>query len=141
MLLGAAAVVALAVSAGLVLLAIPGAIAFAVLAFAVPVVPLERAGLGTALRRSVELSRGHRLRIFAVMLLALVISTIVSTVVASLVPIGDTPGTALTSLIVAALVSSLTTPWSASVLALLYIDTRMRKENLAASLIRASMRP
>jgi hypothetical protein len=44
------------------------------------------------------------------------------------------------SFAISALLSGFITPWASAVIALLYVDTRIRKENLAASLIRASMR-
>jgi hypothetical protein len=62
-------------------------------------------------------------------------------VAVAILPADGTMTTLLLTLLMGAVVSAVITPWTSSVLALLYIDTRIRKENLAFSLIRATMRP
>ncbi len=63
----------LAVAVGLVLLVIPGIFVATALSVAVPVVVVERVGAVQALRRSWDLTRDHRLKMFlALLVLALV---------------------------------------------------------------------
>jgi len=139
-LLAVGLVVTVATVGGLFLFIVPGAVALAMLTFATAVVPVERAGVGAALGRSVALSQGFRWRILGVALLTLVIGTLISSIALTLLPVNDTLTNLVLSLLLSSLVSAVVTPWTAGVLALLYIDTRIRKENLATSLIRATMR-
>jgi hypothetical protein len=140
-LLAVALITTVAMVGGLFLFVVPGAIALAVLSFATAVVPVERAGIGRALSRSVELSRGFRLRILGIALLTLLLGGLIGMVAVAILPADGTMTTLLLTLLMGAVVSAVITPWTSSVLALLYIDTRIRKENLAFSLIRATMRP
>ena len=128
------------VTGGLLLLIVPGVFALALLALAAPAVAIERISPGAALRRSVLLSAGIRWRILGVVVLSLLIASVVEGIVSAIIPVSSTVGGAILSLIVAAAVSAITTPWVSSVIALLYIDARIRKENLAWSLVRASMK-
>lgn len=125
---------------GLVAFVLPGLVLLAMLLLATPVAVLEKAGPLQAIRRSFQLSAGHRARIFGIAALAYVIASLIGTVVLAVVPAGTTIGSAVTGLLVQSVVSAVTVPWTAAVVALLYVDTRIRKENLAASLIRASMK-
>jgi uncharacterized membrane protein len=61
------------VMVGLVLLIIPGIILGLMWALTIPVAVLEDTGLGDSLKRSAELTKGHRGRVFVVYLLFLVL--------------------------------------------------------------------
>lgn len=133
-LLAVAVVVGVLVSLGLMLLVVPGVLAYLVLALAASVVAMERSGLSDSLRRSAALSRGHRGRIFGALALALLISTvggaIVTTVLGSLFGQHDAVTTLLITQGVGAVVGAFTGAWTGAVVALLYIDVRIRTERL-----------
>lgn len=61
------------IGVGLVLLIIPGIILALMWALAIPVAVLEDTGLGDSLKRSSELTKGHRGRVFVIYLLFLVL--------------------------------------------------------------------
>jgi membrane-anchored glycerophosphoryl diester phosphodiesterase (GDPDase) len=148
-------------------LAVPALVAVACLlwvrlAFAAPVLLLERVGIGRALRRSWRLTVGSWWRVFGILLLTAVIAVVaggllstpfglVGTVVAEALG-GGSPddGTAfrnglLVSQAIAnigsVLASTVTAPFTAAVTALLYIDLRIRREGLDVALARAAAEP
>jgi hypothetical protein len=140
--LGGAAVVsvlaAIAIVVGSFLILVPGLLAFVVWSLAAPVAVMERARPGAAFARSARLTRGHRWRILGVTVLILIITVAIESVFSSIV-VGLLPGlSAATSLIVgdvvAAVVSAITLPWVGAVIALLYVDIRIRTENLGPAL-------
>lgn len=139
-LLAVSVVVAVLVMAGLLLFLVPGFIVLAVLLLAAPVVVLEKAGAAEALRRSARLTRGVRARILGIAVLAQLITSLISSALLSVLPDSATVSATVVALAVQALVSAVTVPWTASVIALLYVDTRIRKEGLAQNLLHASMR-
>ncbi|MFC4248173.1 glycerophosphoryl diester phosphodiesterase membrane domain-containing protein [Natribaculum luteum] len=63
----AALVISTAVSFGLVLFVLPGLFLASALAFTYPYVAVDRTNVFEAMRRSWELTRGHRLRVFGVL--------------------------------------------------------------------------
>jgi len=132
--------VAVLVFLGFATFIIPGLFVLACLLLATPITVLEKASPLVALRRSVQLSSGFRGRIFGVAVLAYLITSLISSMLLTAVPASTTVAGSIPGLLIQAVLSALTVPWTAAVVALLYIDTRMRKENLAATLIRASMR-
>lgn len=140
--LGAATVVALltavAIIVGSFLLIVPGLVAFTVWSLAGPAAVMEGSGPGTALARAARLSRGHRWRILGATLLILIITVAIETVISSIV-VALMPGLSdIAALIVGdaatVVVSGVTMPWVASVIALLYVDIRLRTENLGPAL-------
>lgn len=116
---------------------------------ATPAVTLERMSPVTALKRSWALTRGQFWRIFGITLLASIVASVVgaivtvpaSIVVAALAAAsGDgTSVDALPMLLVmqaaSLLAAALTTPFTASVTGLLYIDQRIRREALDVRLM------
>jgi hypothetical protein len=72
-LLGLAATVGVLVSIGLAVFLVPGVIAFLVLALAAPVAVMERSGVQASMRRSAQLTHGHRGRILGAVALAMII--------------------------------------------------------------------
>jgi hypothetical protein len=140
--LGGAAVVsvlaAIAIVFGSFLILVPGLLAFVVWSLATPVAVMERARPGAAFARSARLTHGHRWRILGVTVLIVIITVAIESVFSSIV-VGLLPGlSAATSLIVgdvvAAVVSAITLPWVGAVIALLYVDIRIRTENLGPAL-------
>lgn len=135
---GIALLVAVATLIGSLMLIAPGVLAFAVWALAAPVAVMERSGFSASLARSARLTRGHRWRIIGVTLLILVVTVAIEAVISALVLTMANVTDPVTSLLVSdgvtALVSAITLPWIASVIALLYVDIRIRTENLAPAL-------
>lgn len=133
-LIAVALIVGVLCSVGLMLLVVPGVLAYLVLVLAAPVVVMERSGVAESMRRSSRLSRGHRGRILGVTLLAGVIagiaSTIVTTVLSSVFGQQDAVTLVLITQAVGAVVAAFTGAWTGAVIALLYIDIRIRTERL-----------
>ena len=109
---------------------------------------LEGQRLGTSIARGWTLSRGSFWRLFGIYLLSSIITSIVSGLVASpgqiiasiLFPTGDTvPLGAVAITVVAQIIAStISTTFLSSVVALLYIDVRMRREGLDVELAAAA---
>lgn len=146
-LLGVAALLAIAVSAGSLVLFAPGLLAYAVWAVAAPVAVMEPSS--SPLARSARLTRGFRWRILGVTALILLITGVIDAVIASFgVPVATALGARLSDLqaliltdAIATLLSAITTSWVGAVIALLYLDIRIRTENLAPALRAAAPRP
>lgn len=132
--LGVALVVGVLCSMGLLLLVVPGVLAYLILVLAAPAAVMERSGLGESLRRSVQLTRGHRGRILGVAvlagLIAVVAGTVVTTVLSSVFGQQDPVTLLLITQSVGTVVAAFTGAWSGAVIALLYIDIRIRTEHL-----------
>lgn len=115
---------------------------------AAPAVVLERVGPVAAIRRSWGLSGGQWWRIFGITLLAQLIVGTISNVVqlpGAAVLIGTSDGAGNPNVLavivvqlVAVAISALTTPFTAGVTALLYLDQRIRKEALDVTLMEAA---
>ncbi|MFN8197223.1 hypothetical protein [Nakamurella multipartita] len=133
-LLGVAVVVGVLCSLGLMLLVVPGVIAYLILVLAAPAAVMERAGIGESMRRSAQLSRGHRGRILGVTLLAGIISgftsTVITTVLSSVVSQSDPVSALLITQLIGTVVAAFTGAWTGAVIALIYIDIRIRTEHL-----------
>ena len=137
-LLGVAVSVGVLVALGLAAFLIPGLLIYLVLVLAAPAAVMERSGVQASLRRSAQLTRGHRGRILGAVAVASLIGVVLDAVVSSVA--GATIGSAdaVTSLIVTqavgVLMAGLTSSWLGAVVALLYIDVRIRSEGLAQAL-------
>jgi hypothetical protein len=118
--------VGLAIGVGFLLLVIPGLIAWAMLAVALPVCVVEREGGMASLSRSSELTSGHRWPIFGVAMAILIITLIGSALVRS--AFGRTNAVALyiTSWVWTTLVSSFSSVYTA----ILYHDLRAVHEGI-----------
>jgi hypothetical protein len=117
---------------------------------AAPALVLERTGVLASMRRAGRLSRGQFWRLFGIQLLTMLVVGLVGEIIA--VPLGLVgalgpllvSGTAGALLLVFAgylsqvVVSAVTTPFSSAVVALQYVDQRIRKEGLDVALIAAS---
>lgn len=136
------ALVALVVGAatllGSMLLIVPGVLAFTVWAAAAPASTMEGASPGLALSRSARLTRGHRWRILGVTVIVVAAGALIDALIASLVlsAMGITDAVMLLIVgdVVTALTSAFTLSWVAAVIALLYVDLRIRVENLGPAL-------
>jgi hypothetical protein len=154
-LVGLSLLVGLCVLVGLIGLFIGAIYVYVILALAAPAFVLERAPVTTAMRRSRELVRGSWWRIFGILLLGGLIASIVAGILS--VPFtlgaasssgifsGGTSGQASLgtgSLILVAvgnlLARTISAPISAGIIALLYIDQRMRREGLDLTLAQAA---
>ena len=141
-LLGVAVVVGLAQAVGFALLIVPGVLIWLILLPAGPAAAMEGLAVGPTLSRAAAVSKGFRGRLLGVSLLMGLITGAINLALAAIftrVVGGDDPVTRLViTQILTALISSVVTPWSASVTAMLYIDIRMRREGLAQALLAAS---
>ncbi|MEP6462868.1 MAG: hypothetical protein ABJC62_05500 [Frankiaceae bacterium] len=135
---------------GLVFLLVPGIFLWVALGLAPPALMLERLPVGAALRRSRRLVAGDWWRLFGIRTLAVLIGAALGaalaipaalfgglTVVRAANP-GSLPLGALVVVAVVGVVASvLTQPFVSAVVALLYVDRRMRAEGLDVTLVQA----
>ncbi|MFV0425941.1 MAG: hypothetical protein ACK5KU_02770 [Beutenbergiaceae bacterium] len=110
---------------------------------ATPALVLERTTVMVALRRSWQLTRPTFWRVVGIYLLTSVLVGVISSVVTSPVVtltsmIGLTTGTTIAQLAASTIATTLTTPFLAAVIALLYIDIRIRNEGLDIELSAAA---
>jgi hypothetical protein len=116
-----------------------------------PALALEGSGLGSTIARAWRLTRGSFWRLFGIYLLAMIIVGAVSyiiTIPISLIAgvVGGTGGsteafttaTVVSSVLSSVISAAITTIFMASVVALLYIDVRMRREGLDVQLAAAA---
>lgn len=115
----------LAVAGGFLLFIVPGIILLVRLIAGVPAVIVEAKRGGEALSRSWEVTSGDGWRIFGTMLVVLIVVGIFNGILTG--PLG---GGWVTQGFAAAVASVLTTPYVTAVIALLYVDLRVRKEGL-----------
>lgn len=138
---------------GLFLLAVPGVYLWGAWALAVPAMALERTRVGDALRRSWRLARPDWWRVWGTRALSVLLGVLVSAIVSvpaffygavSLLQTGENGdigvGPAVVLTVTSAVASVLVEPFLAAVLALLYIDRRMRAEGLDVTLARSLSR-
>jgi hypothetical protein len=108
-----------------------------------PALVLEQSTIRAALRRSRRLVAGSWWRVFGILLLNVIASTVLSGVLA--LPFGliglalGGKGLFTVALIGTALAKVVVYPFTAGVVALLYVDLRMRREGLDLSLTRAAV--
>jgi MFS family permease len=137
-LLGVAASFGVLVSIGLAVFLLPGVIAYLVLALAAPVAVMERSGVQASLRRSAQLTHGHRGRILGAVALAMIVGVFIDTLALWLASAIFGSVDAVTALVIAqgvsVLMAGLTGSFTGAVVAVLYIDVRIRSEGLADSL-------
>jgi hypothetical protein len=145
----------IAVGVPLVLLGIVGLVFVEIRWFllAPPALVLERTGVFASMRRAASLSRRQFWRLFGIVLLTSLVVGLASEVVAiplgiigaaSGVVIGGTGGglaVVYSSYLSQIIVGAITTPFTSGVVALQYVDQRIRKEGLDVSLIAAAQQP
>jgi hypothetical protein len=118
------------------------------LGVAAPALVLEKATIGTAMRRSLRLVRGSFWRVLGILLLTQLITQMLTGMLAlpflglglALSGTASSPDAAfyLFTMIGVAIAGVVTYPFSAGVTALLYVDLRMRREGLDLTLARAA---
>lgn len=111
-------------------------------ALATPALMLERSGILTGLRRGWRLAKTQFWRVLGIYLLTMIIVAAVSVIISmplSMITMFLPPTAILIAQgVTSALAGALITPFSAAVMALLYIDIRIRREGLAAELAAAA---
>ncbi len=122
--LGVVFLAALATAAGMMLLIIPGFIVAIMLFVAVPVAVVERPGVVASLRRSRELTKGNRWRIFWILIVAQIITQAIVQIGGLLVA-GLAPAVTLS---VEVTLSSLFGAFAAVIVAVVYYELRSAKE-------------
>jgi len=144
MLLKTQFVVGLIVTVGILLIIVPGILWALSYALVAPVIMIEGSTSSSEVRRrSWELVRGNRGKVFLILLAILVIQWLVGTGVAvislfGLFGLGSSSG-AVISQVLNGLVSILMTPMSAIAVTLLYYDFRIRKEGFDLEMLSRSM--
>ena len=138
---------------GLLLCLVPGIFLYVSWALAVPALMVERCGIREAMRRSWRLVTGSRWRVLGIIVLAQIIASLVAQIVA--VPFafvglaidglgggltnGSIPfATLVASAIGGVIATTITLPFTAGVVALIYVDQRMRREGLDLQLAQAA---
>ncbi len=148
-LAGLALLVGIIVMIGFILLLIPGIFALVALSLSAPAFILERVGVTDSMRRSWELVKGDFWRVLGILLLGLLIVFVIMIVInipfwiaagASFVASGGDVGWgALIILAVGQIIAgTIGQPISAGIVALLYVDRRMRAEGLDVTLAQAA---
>jgi hypothetical protein len=123
--------VGLAVAVGFILLVIPGIIALVFLSVSIPSLVVENRRGTEALSRSWNLVSGHFWHAFGVIIVAALITGVVSSLLGA---IGGSNW--FVRWIFQAIAQIITTPFSALVSVLLYLDLRARKEALTTDVLR-----
>jgi len=132
------------VLAGLLLLIVPGVIFWTGLALSMPALVLERLPTASAaMSRSWDLTRGHRGKIFAVMLVAVLLFAVPTIVVGVVGGILAALGVVspIVIHILAALLGLFVYPFLYVVGTILYYDLRVRKEGFDLELLAAAATP
>ena len=123
-LLVSSVVVGLAVAAGFLLLIIPGLILLAMLALAAPAVIAENLDGVSAVKRSLELTKGTWKEVGSAVIGVALIGAILGIVIARVV------GPNAVGAILALVLGSATTAWLASTIAVAYVEVRRAKEGV-----------
>lgn len=154
-LLGLGLLVTVIVSVGLILCLIPGIIAGVYLSIASAALVLEKSTIGSAMRRSMSLVNGAFWRTFGALILMVIIYFVINVAISVpfAIPEFIAPSVDSATLTVdetrfvinnaiatvgSVIVSTITLPFVAAVLSLIYIDRRMRTEGLDITLARQS---
>ncbi|MCZ6859134.1 MAG: hypothetical protein O7I42_02435 [Alphaproteobacteria bacterium] len=133
--LGVAILSALAVLLGLVLLIVPGLIVLTMLWVAIPVAVVERPGVTNAMRRSAELTKGNRWRVFGI----IVILALINAASGLIVNVPFVTGGAPTSSSLAwnaglsGLLAAFQTALAAVMATVVYHDLRVAKEGIGVT--------
>ena len=140
--LGVAVLVGVIFMIGFILLVIPGVIAYLVLWVAIPVAVIERPGAIASLRRSAQLTKGHRWQILGIVVLIQILQIVVSIVIGALVEFllvapGSDPSASAPLAAVDWVLQAFFTALAAVISAVGYHDLRVSKEGLDTQQIAA----
>jgi hypothetical protein len=112
---------------GFILLIFPGFMLYTMWFVGLPVCVVERLGPWTSLKRSAELTRGNRWKIFGLLVLLMVAGALVSGLIQlALVPLGG----AIVALIGKLIVNAFWAAFSSVIVAVTYHDLRVAKEGI-----------
>lgn len=119
---------------GLLLLVIPGLIFMVLLAVAIPALVVEDVRGGKALGRSWNLVKTHFWHVLGAFLIAFIIAGIISGIITAIAP-----SSWFVQGIAGAIASIITTPFTALVLMLVYVDLRVRTEQLSPERLKSDL--
>jgi hypothetical protein len=114
---------------GIFLLIIPGILVFVFTSVAIPVLVAEDKGVFGSLKRSIELTKGFRIKIFALFLVALIMAFIFFLVIGLVMAFGGVIGLLVGALVVYTVMVSFFSVLSTS----LYVHLRTAKEGVDTS--------
>jgi hypothetical protein len=132
--IGASILIAIAVAVGFVLLIVPGVILLTMFAVAIPALVVEGKGATDAMSRSWQLVKGHFWHVLGVIVVAFLIVAIVSGIITA---IGGSSW--FLRWIFGSIGQIITSPFSALVSIMLYLDLRGRVESITAAAFRAEL--
>ena len=137
-LLGCAAITAVGVVAGSVALVVPGLIVALMLQPVGSVAVMEGLGVKDTLRRTARLTAGHRPRIAGIVVLVSLISgatgLVITRLLTGIVSVDDPVARYLIEQLITSIPAGMLLSWNAMTSALIYIDLRIRKEDLGRRL-------
>jgi Membrane domain of glycerophosphoryl diester phosphodiesterase len=144
-IIGLAILAGLGITIGMLLFIVPGIMLAVRWSVALPACVVENLGPLAAMRRSAELTRGHRWKIFGLFLLVLVIVIVAATVIALVVGAAAGVMTVVTGSIVGVVVAGLLTligdaiytAYGNIVLVMLYHDLRVARDGVDTDQIAA----
>ena len=137
----AAIVVAIVTGLGFILFIVPGLICFMIFWLVIPVVVMERPGVFASLKRSAQLTKGVRWRLFGTILVPFAVGSAIQIVVALFIGLGfvfaANQQEPLVGVIVYFLINALFSAFYAVVNAVAYYDIRQSKEGVEIDQIAA----
>jgi membrane-anchored glycerophosphoryl diester phosphodiesterase (GDPDase) len=123
---GIAICVTFALAFGMILLVVPGIIVYTMYAVALPVCVVEHLGVFASMKRSAQLTKGYRWRVFGLFLVRLVLGMVFTGVLLTVTKLGSPLTVRLTDFIWVALSSS----FFSTVVVVAYHDLRVAKEGI-----------
>jgi fumarate reductase subunit D len=140
-LLGISILVGLGVAIGFMLLIVPGIILALRWAVAVPACVVENKGPLESMRRSAELTKGHRWKIFGIWVLIAIVAIIILIIVGVLAGLGAVVAQGLGRVLIAGVISliltAIVTAYSYVLNTMIYHDLRVAKEGVDTEQIAA----
>lgn len=124
------------VGLGFILFVVPGVIAYIMLIVAVPALVEERRGVLASMRRSRHLTKGSRWRIFALILLFLMVYFAVSAPLAGIASL-DGEGSLMFTAVATSITTAATSLLASVMLAALYLELRVAKEGASGDALAA----
>lgn len=128
------------IAIGLLLLVLPGIIAFVWLMFTSSIVVLEGLGPFSAIKRSKTLAKGYHLRNFGVMLLVIIILMVIGAIIGLIFGFFAFNQESFAYRLSVSATQSLTAPMMLIATILLYYDLRVRKEAYDATALAEDLR-
>jgi len=141
-IVGVSILVSLGVFVGLILFIIPGIILALRWSVALPACVVENLGPIAAMRRSADLTKGHRWQIFGMFVLIIVVAMVAFGVIGALIGMGllaapETLGRLVLLGIVTVIITAIVTAYFNVMTAMIYHDLRVAKEGVGTEEIAA----